>query len=160
MVRKLRSLLEEATEEERVEVSHVFEYFAQKGLAKQAVKDKDWIPTLRDEGWVVIAVDRAKKKGGSHDGKLPSLCMQYGVTHVLLSRRVGQRRNFQKMLTILSVWHEMVEKIHAAIPGTRFFIEPVSMDFSTAGRGKLIKKKEPKEGAPKGMLFNPDAPPQ
>jgi len=67
----------------------------------QGVWDDEWIPRIADEGWIIISQDRGKK-GRSKGAPLPELCLSFGITHVLLSRRVTTRKSFDKMLTILS----------------------------------------------------------
>ena len=92
------------------------------------------------------------KKGGKGK-KLPDLCAQHGVTHILLGPAVHKRQIFPKLLTILSVWHELIDAANGP-RGLRFQIEPHGTKPAHRGRGVLLPKNIPLSApAPAGMLF-------
>lgn len=94
-----------------VEIGHSIELFG------RAAKDADWIPRIRDEGWILISEDRGRNSVSGD--RLPQLCEQFGVSHVLvlpaLLKRGGQ---FEKMRAVLAVWPEL-HALATAVPGTR-----------------------------------------
>jgi hypothetical protein len=60
------------------------------------------------------------------------------------------RKQFDKMLSLLSVWHDLIEAAKAT-PGTRYMLEP-----TTTGRGMLREKPFPDDEpppVPPGYLF-------
>lgn len=155
MVQVIQGLMDRAEEDEIAEVLHVFDFFAQHGLPKHGVLDEQWVPLAAEEGWAIVAGDRSKKKGKGKKGKmLIRLCAEYGIVSFILSPSVQRRRVFKKLLTILSVWHEIVDQGHNAVPGTRCEIEPFSHKNKYRGRGRLIVKNVPEiPKAPPGELF-------
>jgi PIN like domain len=96
------------------EFVHITDYFS------QGVKDPDWIPRLAAEGgWVVISADAGKqsKKGD----KLPELCWEFGITHVLLSTKLHLRSSAVKASAIASMWNQ-IEPLTKATPGSRYLL--------------------------------------
>ncbi len=126
-------------------ISHVLDFQA------QGVRDEDWIPRIANEGWIVISGDRGR--GGMKKGEpLPRVCLKYGVTHVLLSRGVVHRCSADKILTVLSVWHEILE-LHSVPRGSRYHLEPRADMLS---QGRLVNRTPPiipEQVAPPGTLF-------
>jgi hypothetical protein len=151
IVQDLVHLLRHAKDEETAHIKHVHSLYSEWGFNTQGVWDEVWIPKIAEEGWTIVAGDRGKASGKGK--KLPDLCVQHTITHVLLSPGVHQRSKFPKLLTILSVWHELVA-IGAGPRGLRYFIEPLSGLQSQCGRGKLVQKTIPLSAPPpNGMLF-------
>ena len=60
--------------------------------------DPEWIKGIAEDGWVVITSDRGKKSGGD---KLPRLCRKYQVTHVLISGKLHNSPQFEKIKAII-----------------------------------------------------------
>jgi hypothetical protein len=151
IVQDLTHLLRHAKVEEAAQIKHVHTLYGELGLSTQGTWDEVWIPSLGNDGWTIIAGDRGKSSGKGK--KLPSLCVQHNITHVLLGPAVHQRAKFPKLLTILSVWHELIA-IANGPRGLRYFIEPLSSLPAHCGRGKLVHKAIPLSGPPpEGMLF-------
>jgi hypothetical protein len=94
------------------EVAHVLDFY------EPGTPDPEWLPRLAEEGWIVITADRAKRSGGP---KLPFLCAQLGITHVLLSGRIHKQPQFEKAVCVASVWDEIVAAT-AAPKGSRFIL--------------------------------------
>jgi hypothetical protein len=73
------------------------------------IADNEWIPQLAQEGgWTVITADRARR-GSQQGGKLPSLCDQFGITHVLISSTLHQRKSDEKVAALVLVWPEILQ---------------------------------------------------
>lgn len=107
-------------------VKHIFD------LHDPGTKDSDWIPKLADEEWIVITGDRGRSGGD----KLPDLCVQHKVTHVLLGAKVHHRTSQQKVMTIVSVWGLLL-KLPDATPGSRYSLVAVSSKPEDATRATL-----------------------
>lgn len=90
-------------------IHHLLNYF------KQGIKDPDWIPQVKDGGWIILTSDRGKK--GKH--KLPQICAHYKITHITMSKSVLQQKQYQKAIAIVSVWDD-IKKCSNAPKGTRF----------------------------------------
>jgi len=95
-------------------------------LGMNAQSDEDWIPKIAEEGWVVISGD--KGKGGLRKGqKLKAICASFGVTHILVSAKIQERKVAEKIELFKAAW-EMIAATSESEPGTRF-----SMRFDNAG---------------------------
>jgi hypothetical protein len=137
-------LLELAHDDEKAELTHVLDF------QKQGIWDEVWVPQIKSEGRIVITGDGGR--GGVSKGeKLPRLCARYGITHVILSPKMHVRKSFRKMISVLSVWHQIIT-LNEVDPGSRHFLEPLGDNT-----GKLVKKAIPERDEPPagpGMLFN------
>lgn len=84
-----------------VEIGHTIALFG------RGAKDLDWIPKVVDNSWIVISEDRGVNSAAGD--KLPVICAQLGVTHVLvlpsILRNGGQ---FEKMRAIMAIWPELI----------------------------------------------------
>lgn len=121
---------------DKPDVSHLFE-FAPTGTA-----DEVWIPMLASEGWTVVTADGGKTPNKKRGEKLPVLCARLSVTHVILSSTVHQRRTFEKLLTILSVWYPLMELASDPMKrGSRYMLEP--LDSLQRGSGRLSRREIP-----------------
>ena len=85
--------------EESVEIRHLFKF------AKASEKDEVWVPRIAPGGWTVISTDRAKRCGGK---RLPDLCREYAVTHILLSASIHEAKQFEKMRAFIAVWPRII----------------------------------------------------
>ena len=79
-------------------------------------KDHLWIPQVAKEGWVILSTDRAKQCGGQ---KLPLICQEHGVTHILLSRAIHGMKQFYKACVVIHVWDSICQ-VRSAPIGSRF----------------------------------------
>lgn len=87
-------------------------------LGRQGALDSEWIPRIAAEGrWVVITADGGKQR--SRGGKLPRICREQGVTHVIVSSKIHAMRTQEKLEILLKVW-DQIERVAEAPPGTRF----------------------------------------
>ena len=108
---------------ENIEFQHIVDKFA------SGEKDEDWIPKLGTEGgWVVITSDAGKHSRRGH--KLPDLCSEYKVTHIILSNSLHQRTNLDKIKWLGAAW-QYIEVLHDKPPGSRFHMRLKS------GKGKM-----------------------
>jgi hypothetical protein len=82
----------------------------------EGAKDLEWIPTIAKKRWVVLTNDRAKQCGGA---KLPIICAENGITHILMSASIHDKKQFYKAAIILQLWDDIV-KVRDAPPGSRF----------------------------------------
>jgi hypothetical protein len=90
-------------------IHHLSRYFS------AGTVDSVWIPQISAEGWIVLTGDRGKNKGD----KLPAICVQYGVTHILMGSSLLHVRQIQKVTAIVAVWEE-IKKCPDAPKGSRF----------------------------------------
>lgn len=119
-----------------VEVGHTNALFG------RGAKDADWIPKVVDGGWIVISEDRGMNSGSGD--KLPVLCVQSGVTHVLVMPAILKNGGqFEKMRAVLAVWPKLLALI-AAAPGTRLKLKYANSERS-AFRLEEAKPAPPKD---------------
>ena len=91
---------------------HIIDYFS------QGEKDENWIPKLSAEGgWVVITADGGKQS--KRGQKLPDLCWEYGITHVVLSSTLHSRKSHEKVGILTTFWNE-IELLHEALAGSHY----------------------------------------
>lgn len=152
IVADLVGLLRHARDEESAQLKHVHQLYAEIGLTTtQGVWDEKWVPAIANQEWTVLAGDRGQS--GGKGMKLPILCATHKITLFMLSPAVHRRHKFRKLLTILSVWHELLELANSE-RGLQFQIEPHSAETASCARGKIVRKSLPKTyPTPPGMLF-------
>ncbi|MFM9965941.1 MAG: hypothetical protein ACKV2Q_32570 [Planctomycetaceae bacterium] len=131
----LKSLVSLEAADSRPIVEHLL------SIQDQGVLDEVWVPRVAHENWILMTSDKSRFKKGKGE-PLPRLCVKHRITHVLLSPTVGQRRAFEKMLTIISVWYRILE-LSKEPRGSRFMIEPIGTEDADKGTGKLAKKSFP-----------------
>ena len=117
---------------EKPEVRHLFDY------APSGTYDEDWIPSLAPGGWTVVTADGGRTPNKKRGEKLPQLCAQHSLTHILLSSYVHHRVTFEKLLIIMSVWYQLIEiASDETQTGNRYLLEP---QLPVRGRGKLTER--------------------
>ena len=104
---------------EPVELYHMVDKYA------SGDKDEVWIPKLAvEDNWLVFTADAGKN---SKEGfKLPDLCAENQITHVLLSGKLHQMVVFEKINWIGLGWRLVEERVYGSIPGSRFKMRLVS----------------------------------
>lgn len=90
-------------------IHHLTNYF------RPGSKDEDWIPKVKDEGWIIITQDKGKK-GKS---KLPQICAECKITHIILGKAAGSLKQLEKANAIISVWED-IKRCTDAPAGSRF----------------------------------------
>ena len=94
------------------EFRHVCDFF------QQGTYDSVWIPQIAsEEGWIVITSDGGRNP--SKGGKLPELCREHKITHVILSPTLHNKTAADKVAALLLVWNE-IELLQKVPPGSRF----------------------------------------
>ena len=53
-------------------------------------------PRLKDEDWTIISADGGRQPNKGRGKKLPLLCMEYGLTLIVLSPAVHKRKAWDK----------------------------------------------------------------
>lgn len=115
--------------------AHVCDFFL------EGTNDDVWIPRIGQEGgWIVITTDRGK--GSARGGKLPRLCLENKITHVLLSPALHRKKGAEKVGALVLLWGQ-IEGLSAEVPGTRFVIR---YRDKRDGKGLhlVLEKQEPK----------------
>lgn len=111
-IQSLAQLLE--TCRENVELRHLVQDYP------LDTPDSGFIKDYAKQGYVIVTGDSAKQSG--RGDKLPKICIDEGITHVLFTGRLQQRRTFDKMRAIITVWPELLEAYNAS-PGSRFKLQ-------------------------------------
>lgn len=93
--------------------------------------DDIWVPKLKNQGWIVFTADR----GRNGRVRLPSICIQNGITHVLFSSSIHGAPQFEKARAILTVWSEILD-INPL--GGRY-----SLQYASTKKTAVLKKKTP-----------------
>lgn len=130
---------------EGVEIEHVL------NLQFGSTNDDQWIPEIASEGWIIVTGDRGKRQKSGRGAKLPIVCAEYGVTHVVLSTAVNSFNTQRKFQAIVDHWEELIE-LRNATPGSTFQIQLVSSD-----RTQLKLKREPPQARRQQDLDLPEA---
>jgi len=99
-----------AFHESAPQVLHLLDY-----IGRHGERDDVWIPKLAREDWLLISTDQGRRGGP----KLPRICRQLGVRHVLLVGRLHHAKQFEKARAILVVWPELLAAMDEP-RGTRF----------------------------------------
>lgn len=95
------------------EVAHIIDYVGTSGM-----RDAEWVQRLRsDAGWIVITTDRGRR--GAE--RLPRICAEERVTHVLVSGTIHSFKQFQKATIFFKVWDRLEEAAKAGA-GRRYLI--------------------------------------
>ncbi len=95
------------------EFKHITDIFS------QGVSDSDWVPQIAKDGrWIVITADRARR-GSRKGGKLPRLCLEFKLTHVLLSGTLHGSPTAVKRDALLEKWGS-ISRLDEETPGSRF----------------------------------------
>lgn len=100
----------------KFEVKHINDYFV------DSTPDEKWIPDISNDDWIVITADRARRYGGK---KLPSICNQYNVTHILLSGKLHNAKQFEKAKAIIGQISNIID-IANEDKGGRFSLQYTS----------------------------------
>ncbi len=87
--------------------------------------DEEWIPKIAADGWIVVTSDAGKK--GLKGGKLPRLCREHKITHVVLSSTLHQMRAHLKIGALASMWEDLLE-LRNSKPGTGYKLRYVNKD--------------------------------
>lgn len=109
-------------------------------LFKNGQRDEEWVPLVLQHGWTVISGDTGKgrfKKGQP----LPNLCIESGVTLIMLSRRVNQRKCHEKFLSVISVLPQLIEIATQTTPTVWQLLPSAVEPPNVAGRLKQLVQR-------------------
>ena len=94
-------------------IHHLTDYFT------KGVDDLSWISALQNQGWTILTADRGKK---SNQRKLPQICLEFKITHILMGSSILHIKQREKVEAIVSVWKEIKACGNAPI-GSRFTLQ-------------------------------------
>jgi hypothetical protein len=118
----------------RVEGKHVYDF------QFSGIHDEVWIPSIAADGYIIITADGGRN-GRKKGEKLPRLCVQFGITHVVMTPSIHHKRVIEKTSILISVIADLV-KLPLAPKGSRF-----SLRLSNSGAPVLqqIDLSRPKQ---------------
>ena len=109
-----------------------FDHICEKHFS--GVKDEDWIPKLPDDKYHYVVISGDAGKNSIRGKKLPELCREHGVTHVILSPTLSQKPSSHKQAAITEHWSS-IETLHDATPGSRFQLQYIQ----SKGKGGVVR---------------------
>jgi hypothetical protein len=95
------------------EFVHLCDYF------RQGIPDREWIPEAAGKGWLVITGDSGKQS--SRGSKLPDLCREHAITHVMIGPRLHHQPGIVKRVVLSELWPR-IELLPGEPQGARFRI--------------------------------------
>lgn len=106
---------------EAAEIQHLLD------MCPSGILDPVWLPQFQNQlaPWLIITADSGKRCGGD---RLPQICKTLGIRHVLLSGKLHQRRQFDKIRALMTVWPEL-KKASASAAGSRFKLQQAGDSF-------------------------------
>lgn len=115
----LRELVERTREP--AEIQHLLD------LCPRGILDPQWLPKFQDQNdpWLIITADAGKRCGGD---RLPRICKELGIRHVLLSGKLHQRRQFDKIRALFAVWPDL-KLANASNAGSRYKLQQAGESF-------------------------------
>ncbi|MBN2447217.1 MAG: hypothetical protein JXO22_10850 [Phycisphaerae bacterium] len=109
IVRALGELLKWSNLE--IEVTHLIDFEGRAGS-----RDDTWVPKLQEQDYMVITADKGRRGGGP---KLPRICKEFGIRHVVLVGKLVHRTMFERVRALLVVWPSLI-RVDDAPRGTTF----------------------------------------
>ena len=110
---------------EKPELAHLLDF------VPVGTQDEVWIPRMAADGWTVITSDGGRTPNKRRGAKLPYLCATLNVTHVIMSPAIQQRTAFEKVVTLFSVWYDLIDI--ADDPAKRAIVTPWSLPSQGTG---------------------------
>jgi hypothetical protein len=68
--------------------------------------DRQWLEVVKASGWLLVTADRGKSNRGE---KLPRLCLEMGVIHIVFSATLHARPANDRALALAAVWLDIVD---------------------------------------------------
>lgn len=96
---------------------HIFE------VSKEGEADDQWIVKINGGERIVISGDQGRTKP-----RLPTVCKQQHITHIILTPHVHRMQKFERARAIIVVWPQILETFTAP-PGSRFQIGRAKSDY-------------------------------
>lgn len=104
-------------------------------IGEEERDDPIWIPKLKSLGCVIISGDRGRHSRGP--ARLPHICKQCNVTHILLSDAMHQKATgFERARAIIVLWHEIMSACKDS-PGSRYMMQATDGSFTRFALKKL-----------------------
>lgn len=119
------------------EVAHVIDKYGTGAI------DEEWIPQASEEGYTIITADAGKHR--SKGEKLPIVCEQYRVTHIIFSRALNRFSSFGRQRAIVDNWEQLVKTAEAP-NGSRYSLRVTNVK---TGRTTLIHVSSPEDSGEK-----------
>ncbi len=94
-------------------LNHIFSF------SQEGEDDHIWIPKLNKQEHVIISSDRGRSK---IKPRLPQVCKQSQITHILFSSAAHHLTKFEKARAIITLWPQIVETFEAPL-GSRYQIK-------------------------------------
>ena len=92
--------------------------------------DSEWLQTLRkDPTWIVITKDAGKNAAPE---KLPLICQEWGVTHVLFTGGIIQKGFLTQKNALVGVWEKLF-LLHHLPPGSQVKLGEASSKGDISG---------------------------
>ncbi len=85
-------------------------------FSQEGEDDDVWIPKLDKQKHIVVSADRGRKKP-----RLPQVCKEYQITHILFSNSAHHLNKFEKARAIIALWPQITEAFNALL-GSRYQI--------------------------------------
>lgn len=106
---------------EATEIQHLLD------MCPSGILDPAWLPKfqIQDDPWLIITADSGKRCGGD---RLPQICKTLGIRHVLLSGKLHQRRQFDKIRALITVWPAL-KMANSSAAGSRFKLQQAGDSF-------------------------------
>lgn len=107
---------------EPAEVRHLLE------TCPMGILDPEWLPKFQNQKnpWLIVTADLGKRSGGQ---RLPDICNKLRIRHVLISGKLHQRKQFDKMRAIMAVWPALKAAFESE-PGSRFKLQQADKSFA------------------------------
>ncbi len=95
-------------------LNHIFSF------SNEGEEDDIWIPKLNKTKDVIISADKGRKKP-----RLPQVCKEYQITHILFCPSAHHLQKFEKARAIITLWPKIVETFKAPL-GSRYQVKYVT----------------------------------
>ncbi|WP_020470531.1 PIN-like domain-containing protein [Zavarzinella formosa] len=95
------------------EFVHLCDYF------RAGIPDNEWIPQAAGGNWIVVTGDSGKHSGKGK--KLPDLCRNHSITHIILGPKLHHQSGMTKRIVIADLW-PLIETLPGEPAGSRYRI--------------------------------------
>lgn len=115
-------------------LKHIFQ------VSQEGEDDDKWIKKIDEGDCIVISGDQGHGKP-----RLPLICKQKNITHIILSPNVHHSTRFDRARAILALWPHILETFNAP-PGSRFQLQQDSTKkgYVLKSKDHRAKRKRPK----------------
>jgi len=98
-------------------------------------KDSEWIPMLAKEDWILVTADAGK----SRQEKLPILCAEFEITHIIISSTILKSRYMRHKEAFYCLWPQIAQ-VPLLPKGTRISFRLHHYKHTTLPRLEIDKK--------------------